>query len=214
MSAANTSVLAETKHHPVLQGKRGKIETAFRETEKLIAVYPSAAHVVCRVKVIQDLDDGHSLLISQIEHAWVLKNYWNGHCFVPLSEKIPPILTFFGSRTFGVCLPIQQYQNLIEPPCSIIDESVNLYNVITTIPSPVPLMSPVPNVFKSLAPHSFPPKFHEKGLDQRFSVEHVEVIAINSDSGDHCEDIEKDQLMFEKPLTERPPTTWQLTPDS
>jgi len=66
-----------------------------------IAVEGCVAHIVCEKKSVQDLGQGHNLLLCQMLCAYVRPQYWSGNTFCPQSDDTEPYLTFFGSQTFG-----------------------------------------------------------------------------------------------------------------
>ena len=67
----------------------------------------TVARMVCRVLNIHPAaDEGHHLIVAQIEKAKVLKSYFSEGKFSPKGtamrmESLPRLLTFLGGQTFG-----------------------------------------------------------------------------------------------------------------
>ncbi|KAL7565479.1 hypothetical protein ACA910_012218 [Epithemia clementina (nom. ined.)] len=57
----------------------------------------------CATKLNPDRPQQHSLVLAQVETAYVHSHYWDGQkkLFRPQNQHVPPYLTFFGSQTFG-----------------------------------------------------------------------------------------------------------------
>ncbi|ELR21913.1 uncharacterized protein ACA1_046120 [Acanthamoeba castellanii str. Neff] len=72
--------------------------------DRLLAIRPCVAHVVCRVEAVQD-KAGHLLLHCRLQRAWVRPDYWNGKNFIPQRPGVPPYFTFLGAQTFGYVWP-------------------------------------------------------------------------------------------------------------
>lgn len=72
----------------------------------LVAVQGTVARMRCRVVSRSEADEQHWLVIAQIEEAFVHPSYWKANkLFCPVSDDVPPYLTFFGSQTFGLAAP-------------------------------------------------------------------------------------------------------------
>lgn len=71
---------------------------------EMVAVESCVAHVAARIRTMTPLE-GHYLLVCDTLAAFVQEEYWGGKRFAPLSEEAPPILSFFGSQTFGYVCP-------------------------------------------------------------------------------------------------------------
>lgn len=72
----------------------------------LFAIDGTVAHLKCKVyQIITDpvIDEDHSLILAQVEAAFVHMDYWNAakNLFQPQSADTPTYLTFLGSQTFG-----------------------------------------------------------------------------------------------------------------
>ena len=70
----------------------------------------SIAHLYCRVLHVHDgADAGHHLVVAQVAHCRVSKQYFDGKVFAPRvfegEPAPPPYLTFLGSQTFGCVTP-------------------------------------------------------------------------------------------------------------
>lgn len=71
------------------------------------AIQDSIAHLRCQITSIQENnDEGHHLILAQVQQAYVHPCYWSnvGKCFVS-KGNYPPILKFLGSQCFGFVLP-------------------------------------------------------------------------------------------------------------
>ena len=60
---------------------------------------------ICKVvSITNGADDGHAIVVAQVEHAFVHYDYWQGagnaKCFVA-SVDVPPTIKFLGSQKFG-----------------------------------------------------------------------------------------------------------------
>jgi flavin reductase (DIM6/NTAB) family NADH-FMN oxidoreductase RutF len=69
------------------------------------AIAGTISHLRCEVyTMLEDqIDNEHFLVLAEVKEAFVHPSYWNAHknVFRP-TPSVPPYLTFFGSKMFGV----------------------------------------------------------------------------------------------------------------
>lgn len=52
-------------------------------------------------------EGGHLTVFADTEEAFVQPTHWDGKRFLPVTPGAPPVLTFFGSGTFGYAVPAE-----------------------------------------------------------------------------------------------------------
>mmetsp|Transcript_5586 Transcript_5586/g.8513 ORF Transcript_5586/g.8513 Transcript_5586/m.8513 type:complete len:257 (-) Transcript_5586:29-799(-) len=73
---------------------------------ELCPVDGTVAHMRCTVKSHSEAaDPGHWMVVAQIDEAYVHPQYWDGKCFSPVSNELPPLLSFVGSQRFAFVRP-------------------------------------------------------------------------------------------------------------
>eukprot|EP00808_Paulinella_micropora_P027189 g24132.t1 len=107
--------IAQEEKQPHKKRRHGKLSKSAKAWQKAIAdcdrnndiaLSACVAHLVCVLdKVMDELVDGHLLLVGRIEAAWVKADYWDGTIFCP-KDGNPPYLTFFGSQKFAASTTI------------------------------------------------------------------------------------------------------------
>ena len=89
----------------------GHVESGNKNEKDYFAINGTVAHMRCRTISVMTgnendndfIDNEHYLVSAEIIDAYVHPNYWDEkkHQFRPLSENVPPYLTFYGAQTFG-----------------------------------------------------------------------------------------------------------------